>query len=789
MDETFAGWLAGLGRERLTELLAARPDVLRPVPPRRLAELAERLDAPESVHLALSRTPLPCLLLAEAILVSARSDRPLSALVTAGADLSGLIDRLERVALVRRGAGGALHLAAGLPAALPTPLGLGPDLSGLLAHVTVAELIDVHRRLGGTGAPRKAALIESITAALGDPGRLARLVARAPAGTRELLDDFLDRGPARVLDEFPPRGRHQPRGSATPARWARDHGLVWSVDWERTYVMPMEVALALRGPDHRIDLPVEQPAIRTRPVDAELVAHEASVAALRLLDRAAALLQDAAAQPLPELKGGGVGVKEVRRLAGRLGCAEDEVRLLLDLVHAAGLLAANPLTQVPARRATETRRAGVSPTRGYDAWLRLSPADRYAALVEAWWRLPISPTRRYDGKPRNPLAPAGTGTPSSVIREVVFGLLPGGAATEEAAAGEVAAGEVAAVPDAEAVAAAASWHLPLLQRASCREVVLAVLAESRLLGLLGADALSPPGLALRTPSGPRVGEAAAGLLAGARRQALFGTDLTAVVTGPPAAALTEVLDRAADREPGGSWRFGAASVRRALDAGHTAADLVSALAEVAAGPLPQPLTYLIHDVARRHGEIEVVPVGCCVVGDDHALLAELAAHRRLAKLRPRLLAPTVLASALDPAQTLALLREAGYAPVAREADGTLTVTGRRPRRAPARPAGREQAVLRPERAAAWLVTTAGEPLPAHHGLRDVFARYATALPPKARGRVAMELEYHGTARIVHDGEELTVSGPEVRGTDLDVWCHEPAEFRLLDLAKITKVLT
>ncbi|MER6574876.1 helicase-associated domain-containing protein [Nonomuraea sp. NPDC001023] len=789
MDETFPGWLAGLGRERLAELLAARPDVLRPVPPRRLAELAERLDAPESVHLALSRTPLPCLLLVEAILVAARSGRPLAGLVAAGDELPGLIDRLERVALVRRGEGGALHPAAGLPAVLPTPLGLGPDLSGVVAHVTVAELIDVHRRLGGTGTPRRAALIESITAALGDPGRLARLVARAPAGTRELLDDFLDRGPARVLDEFPPRGQPQPRRPATPARWARDHGLVWSVDWERTYVMPMEVGLALRGAGHRIDLPVEQPAVRTRPVAADLVAHEASVAALRLLDRAAALLQDAAAQPLAELQGGGVGVKEVRRLANRLGCDEDEVRLLLDVTHAAGLLAANPPTQVRNRRATETRRAGISPTRGYDAWLRLSPADRYAALVEAWWRLPISPTRRYDGKPRTPLAPAGTGTPSSVIREVVFGLLPGATETGGTATGGTATGEAAAVPDAEEVAAAASWHLPLLQRASCREVVLAVLAESRLLGLVGADALSPPGLALRTPSGPRVGEAAAGVLAQARRQALFGTDLTAVVTGPPAAALTEVLDRAADREPGGSWRFGASSVRRALDAGHTAAGLLSALAEVAAGPLPQPLTYLIHDVARRHGEIEVVPVGCCVVGDDEALLAELAAHRGLAKLRPRLLAPTVLASALDPAQTLALLREAGYAPVARADDGSLTVTGRTPRRAPARPAGRERAVLSPERAAAWLVATAGEPPPSRHGLRDVFARYATALPPKARERVAMELEYHGTARIVHDGEELTVSGPELRGADLDVWCHEPAEFRLLDLAKITDVLT
>ncbi|NUP76436.1 MAG: hypothetical protein HOV96_02680, partial [Nonomuraea sp.] len=653
MDGTLLEWLAGLRQGELAGLLALRPDVLGPVPPRRLSELAERLDAPESVHLVLSRTPLPCLLLAEALLVSARGGRSLDELVSEGFDRGGLVDELERRALVRRGDGGALHLAAGLPAVLPTPLGLGPELGGVLTQVTVAELTDLSKRLGGTGTGRKAVLVESISAVLADPERLARLVDRAPAGTRELLDDFVWRGPARVLDELPAFGFRQ-RGPMTPARWAREHGFVWGVDWERTYVMPMEVALALRGRDYRVDISVERPAIGTVPVAAELVAHEASVAALRVLDRAAALLEAVAAQALPELKGGGVGVKEVRRLGGLLGCAEDEVRLLLDVTYAAGLLAPNPVTEVRARRTTEVRRNGVSPTPAYDAWLALPPAERLAALVEAWWRLPISPTRRYEGKSRTPLAPVGSGTPSSVIREVVFGLLPAGAAVSEP----------------EEVVAAASWHLPLLQRAGAREVVLAVLTESRMLGLVAADALTPLGLVLRTgpeaarsgagsaaggwsEGGRPVAEVAAGLLAAARQQALFGTDLTAVVTGPPSAALAEVLDRAADREQGGSWRFGPSSVRRALDAGHTADELVAALAEVAAGPLPQPLTYLIHDVARRHGEIGVVAVGCCVVGDDAGLQAELAAHRRLGKLRLRPLAPTVLASALGPEQTLA----------------------------------------------------------------------------------------------------------------------------------------
>lgn len=786
MDGTLAGWLAGVGREWLAELLALRPDVLRPVPPRRLAELAERLEEPESVRLVLSRTPSPCLALAEAVLVSARTGRALGELVAQGVDRGGLIDELERRALVWRGDGAALHVSSGLREVLPTPLGLGPELAAVLGQVTVAELTDLFRRLGGTGTGRKAVLVESISAVLADPGRLARILDGAPAGTRELLDDFVWRGPARVLDELPVFG-YQQRGPMTPTRWAREHGFVWGVDWERTYVMPMEVALALRGGDYRVHIAVERPAIGTAEVSAELVAHEASVAALRVLDRAAALLESVAGQALPELKGGGVGVKEVRRLGGLLGCAEDEVRLLLDVTHAAGLLAANPVTEIRARRAVEVRRNGVSPTPGYDAWLALPPADRLAALVEAWWRLPISPTRRYEGRPRTPLAPAGSGTPSSVIREVVFGLLPAGAA----------------VPEPEEVAAAASWHLPLLQPASAREVVLAVLAEAGSLGLIGAGALSPLGAAVRAealvPGGvvARAGaevarsaaEAAAGLLAAARQQALFGTDLTAVVTGPPSAGLAEVLDRAADREAGGSWRFGPSSVRRALDAGHTAEELVTALGEVASGALPQPLTYLIHDVARRHGEIGVVEVGCCVVGGDAGLLAELAAHRRLAKLRPRLLAPTVLASALGPAQTLTALREAGYAPVPMEADGSLAVSRTAPQRAPARSAASRGTVVTPERAAAWLIGAADRPEPASEGLRTLLARHATGLSAQARERAAGELQYFGTARITYDGEDLTVSSPEAHGTELDVWCHEAAEFRRLDIAKITKVLS
>jgi hypothetical protein len=93
----------------------------------------------------------------------------------------------------------------------------------------------------------------------------------------------------------------------------------------------------------------------------------------------------------------------------------------------------------------------------------------------------------------------------------------------------------------------------------------------------------------------------------------------------------------------------------------------------AAGSLPQPLEYLVADAARRHGQVRVRTVGCVLRADDPALLTELLASRALAGLKLTQLAPTVLGSAAKPADTLAALRSAGYAPVGEDAAGTALV--------------------------------------------------------------------------------------------------------------------
>ncbi|PZG87948.1 DNA-binding protein, partial [Streptomyces sp. NTH33] len=158
---------------------------------------------------------------------------------------------------------------------------------------------------------------------------------------------------------------------------------------------------------------------------------------------------------------------------------------------------------------------------------------------------------------------------------------------------------------------------------------------------------------------------------------LLQADLTAVAPGPLQRPLADVLDVLADVESKGGatvYRFTPASVRRALDAGRTAADLHAFLAAHSRTPVPQPLAYLIDDVARRHGHLRVGAASAYVRCDDDALLNEILADKRSAALRLRRLAPTVLAAQADPATLLEGLRAMGCAPAAESAEGDVLVT-------------------------------------------------------------------------------------------------------------------
>ncbi|GAB2812414.1 helicase-associated domain-containing protein [Streptomyces chlorus] len=210
-----------------------------------------------------------------------------------------------------------------------------------------------------------------------------------------------------------------------------------------------------------------------------------------------------------------------------------------------------------------------------------------------------------------------------------------------------------------------------------------------------ASPTSPsPALTVLTPAEQAAASAAAARLLAPQLpepldHVLLQADLTAVAPGPLQRPLADMLGVLADVESKGGatvYRFTPGSVRRALDAGRAAADLHSFLAAHSRTPVPQPLTYLIDDVARRHGHLRVGAASAYVRCDDDAVLNEILADKRAAELGLRRLAPTVLAAQTDPAGLLEGLRRMGFAPAAESAEGDVLITRADARRTPPRAA-------------------------------------------------------------------------------------------------------
>lgn len=119
------------------------------------------------------------------------------------------------------------------------------------------------------------------------------------------------------------------------------------------------------------------------------------------------------------------------------------------------------------------------------------------------------------------------------------------------------------------------------------------------------------------------------------------------------------------------YRISEASIRRALDTGSTASQLHAFFEKHSKTPVPQGLTYLIDDVARRHGQLRVGMASSFVRCEDPALLAQAVGSPAAERLDLRLLAPTVAVSQAPIGDVLAALREAGLAPAAEDSTGTI----------------------------------------------------------------------------------------------------------------------
>jgi hypothetical protein len=181
---------------------------------------------------------------------------------------------------------------------------------------------------------------------------------------------------------------------------------------------------------------------------------------------------------------------------------------------------------------------------------------------------------------------------------------------------------------------------------------------------------------------------------------LVQADLTVVVPGPLQRDLADDLAAVATVESAGTamvYRISEQSIRHALDIGKTRDWLHELFGKHSKTPVPQGLTYLIDDVARRHGQLRIGMAASFVRCEDPALLAQAVAATA-EKLQLRALAPTVAVSPAPIAEVLVALRGAGFAPAAEDSSGSIvdvrprgarvpTPQRRRTYRPPPRPTG------------------------------------------------------------------------------------------------------
>ncbi|MCF2127547.1 helicase C-terminal domain-containing protein [Strepomyces sp. STD 3.1] len=699
----------------LAALLRSRPDLITPVPTD-LTQLATRAGTRASVVRALERLDRFALQTAEALAVASDPARygELLGLMAGDDEDPAVAAALPRaVALLREqalvwGADDRLRLVRTARELLapspqhPSPTGLGPTVREATAGMSPGRIQEILTTAGLPSTHDSVSAVTALGALFADRRRMTALLAGLPEESREVL--------ARLV-WGPPYGQvtHDP---AAHLRALLDRGLLLPTA-PGTVVLPREVALHLRaGRAHRAPEPAPptvEAAATHRP---QVVDATAAGQALAALATVAELLKEWDEGGPTVLRAGGLSVRDLKRTAVALDLPEPVAAFWLELAYAAGLIASDG-------EADER----YAPTPAYDEWRELPPAERWASLAQTWLTATRTPgvVGGRDAKDRtlSALGPNLDRSAAPEVRHRVLALLAG---LPEGAS-----------PTEESMLARLRWERPLRgperdRREDDLRTRLArwTLSEAELLGITGRGALAAPGRALigapepphpakepegpgdklpvhhRTPAPPAPpapGERAAAEAAAARLLApllpepldhvLLQADLTAVAPGPLERPLADLLGVLADVESKGGatvYRFTPGSVRRALDAGQTAADLHTFLARHSRTPVPQPLTYLIDDVARRHGQLRVGAASAYVRCDDDATLDEILADRRGAGLGLRRLAPTVLAAQAEPAALLEGLRAMGFAPAAESAAGDVLIARADARRTPPRAA-------------------------------------------------------------------------------------------------------
>ena len=633
--------LAARTDDDLRDLLSLRPDLASP-PPQGTSVLAQRALAAASIALVGEELDLLTMAVIEQFI--ALSTGPGVARVPASVDADTLVkalsDRAEAAQITRRiddlrrravfwGDADSLTAGAHLASALPWK---ALHLTGPLAHLTTDE---VQKLIDGVDDRQR---------------DLLTTLSRGPA-----LGRSRDAGPGADPD--------------SPVARLIALGLLARID-DQTVELPPMVAALIRGePPLRTDtlappdLADEHASLR---FGAKAVDAAAGGEALELIRHTTSLIDVLGRAPAAVLRSGALGVRELRRLAKVTGLDQKRVSFLVELLGHARLIDVGFPDPPPAGDRGEQ---AFAPTSSADTWLHSAPERQWATLLDAWLSMPRrawqvgEPDR--DGHAYPALSSELYDATAPVQRHLILDLL-----TEL---------DGATPFSVDTVTASLAWRHPHRIRRLSPRVVGETLAEAQTLGVTAHQSLTSVGRVALSDIDP---EAVDSQVLAAMRKALpepvdhFLTqaDLTLTVPGPMTPELSDQVELVADLESGGAasvYRVSEASVRRALDAGKTSSELLTMFTAHSSTPVPQSLTYLIEDVARKHGQLRVGIASSFIRCEDPTMLAAVLRSDAAEHLALRALAPTVAISPSEVRTVIDRLRDAGFAPAGEDSSGSL----------------------------------------------------------------------------------------------------------------------